>query len=102
MPNVNFRMADGSGLQVDVPVGHSIMQGALAAGIDSIEAECGGALTCATCHVHIEDGWAEKVPPASYDEADLLEIVDDFGPTSRLSCQIMMQENLDGIVVAIP
>ena len=102
MPNVNFRLADGSDRQVDVPLGHSIMQGALAAGIDSIEAECGGSLTCATCHVHLEDGWAEKVPPASYDEKELLEMVDDFRPTSRLSCQVVMQQDMDGIVVAVP
>jgi ferredoxin, 2Fe-2S len=102
MPRVIFRLPQGENRQIDVPVGESLMHGAVSAGIDQIEAECGGALTCATCHVHVEDGWSEKLVPADLAEVDLLEMVEDYRPESRLSCQIVMRDDLDGIVVAIP
>ena len=102
MPRVIFRLPQGESREIDVPIGDSLMHGAVSAGVDQIEAECGGALTCATCHVHVEDGWSEKLAPPDLAEADLLEMVEDYRPASRLSCQIIMRDDLDGIVVAIP
>lgn len=102
MPQVTFILPDKTSRIIEVAAGHSIMEGAVAAGIDQIEAECGGSLTCATCHVHVAEHWMAKLPPAEFAEADLLEVVDDPQPTSRLSCQIVMQPDLDGLVVAIP
>ena len=102
MPSVIFRLPEGDSRKVEVPVGNSVMQGAVAAGLDRIEAECGGAVTCATCHVHVDESWFERLPSADLAEADLLEMVEDYRSTSRLSCQIIMRDDLDGMVIGIP
>ena len=78
------------------------MRGAVAHDVPGVEAECGGALTCATCHVHVCEPWSERLPAVDLAESELLEMVDDCRPTSRLSCQIIISEELDGIEVAIP
>lgn len=86
---------------VEVQNGTSLMQVSLDHSIEGIVAECGGQCSCATCHVYLEDGWYEKAGAPSDREAEMLECVIDPEPTSRLSCQVVMKDELDGIVVRV-
>jgi len=70
--------------------------------VPGIEAECGGACSCATCHVYVEETWREKVGPPSQMEEDMLDFAFDVRESSRLSCQIKVSEELDGLVVSVP
>ena len=87
---------------VDVQVGENLMQAALDNMVPSILGDCGGFCACATCHVYVAPEWAEKAGEPSETEADLLDGVEEIKPTSRLCCQIVMTEELDGIVVHLP
>jgi ferredoxin, 2Fe-2S len=79
------------------------MQAAIKANIDGIAADCGGSLTCATCHVYVDAAWQDKLPPASRDELAMLEMTAaERKPTSRLSCQIIMTPELDGLTIELP
>lgn len=102
MPNITFRLPDGREKIVAGENGETLMEAAKAANIDEIIAECGGALNCATCHVYVDDAWIEKLPVADEAEQDLLEVVSDLRPGSRLSCQISLTDALDGIVIDVP
>ncbi len=102
MSNVEFILPDGSHRIVAAQPGESIMQVAMNNKVPGIVAECGGNLSCATCHVHIAPEWAAKLKPVASDEADMLECAaEDPEPDSRLSCQLPMTPELDGIVVKI-
>ena len=101
MPIIIFEQPDGVAAEVDVPVGQSLMRAAIEHGIHGIEAECGGACACATCHVYVEDG-APFAPPEEM-EKDMLEgVAADRAPTSRLSCQLEMKPEFEGLRVRIP
>ncbi|RBP53547.1 2Fe-2S iron-sulfur cluster-binding protein [Arenicella xantha] len=103
MPNVTYIEHDGTSKTFDVPVGDSIMEGAIANDIDGIQAECGGAMACATCHVYVDPAWADKFPERSGDEVDMLECAEaECRDTSRLSCQLKMTGELDGVVIHLP
>jgi len=104
MPKVTYVDHTGHAREVDLPVGENVMHGALYNGIEGIVGECGGGLSCATCHCYIDDAWAEKVGgPSSDIEAELLEAAAaEVKHTSRLSCQIEMTDALDGLVVHTP
>jgi ferredoxin, 2Fe-2S len=102
MVNIIFVEPCGKERTIDVPEGHSVMEGAIANGIRGIIAECGGACSCATCHVHVDESWINAVGKASGDEADILEFVDYQMPNSRLTCQIEVEDALDGLRVLIP
>ena len=104
MPQVTYVQFDGSKQTVDVPVGENVMRGALYNGIDGIAGECGGAPSCATCHCYVDDAWTAKVGgPADDVEAELLEAAaSEIKASSRLSCQIVMSEALDGLVIHLP
>lgn len=104
MPKVTYIDFDGTEHVVDVPEGENVMRGAIYNGVEAITGECGGGLSCATCHCYIDDAWAEKVGgPSSEAEAELLEsAAAEVKPTSRLSCQIDMTAELDGLVVRLP
>lgn len=104
MPNVTYIESNGASHVIDVPLGENVMRGALYNNVDGIVGECGGGLSCATCHCYVDDAWADKVgTPTSQDEVDLLEGVSaERKSTSRLSCQIVMDESLDGLVVHLP
>jgi 2Fe-2S ferredoxin len=78
------------------------METAIRNSVPGIVAECGGACSCATCHVHVDEAWTEKVGPPSPMEEDMLDFAFDVRPTSRLSCQIKVSEGLDGLVVHTP
>ena len=102
MPHVVYIDHEGTEHVVDVPNGDSLMQAALDNGVPSILGDCGGACACATCHVYVDPAWAERVGPADETEAAMLEGVNDPEPTSRLSCQIFMRNELEGVVVRLP
>jgi 2Fe-2S ferredoxin len=97
-----FVNSSGEQTEVDAEVGQSIMEVALNNDIDEVLAECGGSMSCATCHVHIAPEWSEKIEPTSEIEAELVECAIDPDEYSRLSCQIFMRDEYDGIVVNLP
>ncbi len=102
MPLVHYIQVDGGEYEAEVPEGHSVMQGAVDNMIDGIIGECGGLCRCATCHCYVDEGWFEKVGGPQGVENELLEMVLDPQPTSRLSCQIKVTQELDGLVVRLP
>ena len=102
MPKVTFVQKDGSPSEVNAVVGDSVMETAIDNDIDGIVAECGGACSCATCHVYVENGWLDKLPPPDSLEDGMLDCVIDRRPNSRLSCQIRVSDEIDGIVLRVP
>lgn len=104
MAKVTFIDHTGVSTQVDVEVGESVMRGALYNGLEGITGECGGGLSCATCHCYVDDAWTEAAGgPSSDAEEELLESASaEVKPTSRLSCQLIMTDELDGLVVHLP
>jgi ferredoxin, 2Fe-2S len=93
---------DGVETELDVQEGWTLMQAAVSNGINGIEAECGGACCCATCHVYVSDHFLEKIPPASEQEADMLgEVIAERTPNSRLACQIKVTSALQGISIRV-
>lgn len=98
-----WNLADGRAVTHDVVAGHSLMEAATARGVPGIIGECGGSMSCATCHVVVDPAWAERAGAPSAFEDDMLDITEaGREPTSRLSCQIKMSAALDGIVVKVP
>lgn len=103
MPKVTFIDASGASTVVNIPAGWSLMEGAVQNDISGIAAECGGGCACATCHVFVDDAWAERLPARSPSEQDLLECTAvPRAPNSRLSCQIKLSPDMDGLVVRLP
>jgi len=102
MPKITFIEHDGTNRTVDAEVGSTVMEAAIRNGVPGIEAECGGACSCATCHVHVDESWTEKVGKPSPMEEDMLDFAFDVRPNSRLSCQIKVTDDLDGLVVKTP
>jgi 2Fe-2S ferredoxin len=102
MGKINYVLPDGSDRSVEAREGESLMTVAVHAGIDEIEGECGGEMSCATCHVWVGEQWASKIKRASQDELDLLEADDHYTDESRLGCQIKFSGDLDGFVAKIP
>ena len=102
MPKVNFVCKDGSVQTVEVPAGTSIMKAAVENGIDGVVAECGGVCSCATCHCYVDETWFDRLEPPSDIERDMIDFTIDPRPTSRLTCQIILTDELDGITVAVP
>jgi 2Fe-2S ferredoxin len=102
MPKITYIEHDGNARTVDAEVGSTVMETAIRNSVPGIVAECGGACSCATCHVHVDEAWSEKVGPPSPMEEDMLDFAFDVKPTSRLSCQIKVSDELDGLVVRTP
>jgi 2Fe-2S ferredoxin len=103
MPKVIYVSPKGDRQEVDVPVGTTLMAAALRNGIDGIVAECGGVCMCSTCHVFVDENFFARLPPASDTEEAVLEIsAEERQPTSRLSCQIKVTEDLEGLIVRLP
>jgi 2Fe-2S ferredoxin len=102
MPKVTFVQRDGTPSEVSAAVGDSVMETAIDNDIEGIVAECGGACSCATCHVYVENDWLDKLPPPDSLEDGMLDCVIDRRPNSRLSCQIRVSDEIDGIVVRVP
>jgi 2Fe-2S ferredoxin len=102
MPRITFIQPDGTEQVVEGQVGATVMETARQHMIEGIEAECGGACACATCHVYVDEAWREKVGGPSEMEEDMLDFAFDVRPVSRLSCQIKVTADLDGLVVHVP
>ncbi len=103
MPKVTWILADGRQISAQVAVGHNLMEAAVANNVPNVIGECGGCLSCATCHVYVDPAWTAKTGKPGEMEDDMLEITTaERKPTSRLSCQINATEELDGIILHVP
>lgn len=102
MPKVNYVTHGGERRTVEVEAGLTLMEAAIRNDVEGIEGECGGACACATCHVYVDLAWLSRVGTAEGAEVDMLEFAYDVQPNSRLSCQIEMRPDLDGVVVKTP
>ncbi|MFZ1814129.1 MAG: 2Fe-2S iron-sulfur cluster-binding protein [Rhizobiaceae bacterium] len=102
MAKITYITHDGVSHVVDAPNGTTVMENAVKNSVPGIEAECGGACACATCHVYVDEAWAEKVGSPDAMEEDMLDFAWEAKPVSRLSCQIKVSDALDGLVVHIP
>jgi 2Fe-2S ferredoxin len=102
MPRITFVDHRGTARMVEIPAGHSLMEGAVNNDVAGILADCGGACSCATCHVLVDPDWVDAIPPREAMEEDMLEFAIEPGPTSRLSCQITITDALDGLIVTLP
>jgi len=102
MPKIIYIEFSGKEHQIEMPVGYSIMEGAIKNSIPGIDADCGGSCACATCHVYVDEKFIEKIPKAKESEQDMIDFVTNPQKNSRLSCQIMITDELDGIVVRMP
>lgn len=101
MPQITFKLQDGSDKIIDAPVGLSVLEIAHENDID-LEGACEGSLACSTCHVIVDPEWYEKLSEATEDEEDMLDLAFGLTHTSRLGCQIIMSDELDGITVSLP
>jgi len=102
MPKVTFIAADGTARTVEAQVGATLMETAIRNSVPGIDAECGGACACATCHVYVDEVWLATVGKAQPMEEDMLDFASDVRKTSRLSCQIKITDALDGLTVTTP
>ena len=100
MPKITYIDSSGASRIVDAEVGSTVMETAIKNGVPGIEAECGGACACATCHVYVDEAWLEKTGGPSPMEEDMLDFGFDVRPNSRLSCQIKVTAELDGLTRA--
>jgi ferredoxin, 2Fe-2S len=102
MAKITFVEADGTVHLVEAASGLTLMQVGKHNNVPGIDADCGGACACATCHVYVEEEWRDRLTPPTPWEMEMLEQATDVGPTSRLSCQIQMTEKEDGLIVRLP
>ena len=102
MPKITYIDKDGKSRTVDAETGSTVMETAIRNNIPGIEAECGGACACATCHVYVDEAFKEIVGEPEPMEEDMLDFAFEVKPTSRLSCQIRVRDELDGLVVTVP
>lgn len=101
MPRLTIVTRAGDEHVIDARAGYSVMEAIRDAGFDELLALCGGCLSCATCHVHVDPEWTDRLKPRSEDEDDLLDASDHRTENSRLSCQIELDDSLDGLRVTI-
>jgi 2Fe-2S ferredoxin len=103
MPAITYVSSSGDVHTIDVPLGDSVMEGAVQNGIDGILAECGGNLQCATCHVYVDVASLALLEPIKDDENEMLNVTaSERKPNSRLSCQLQVTKKLDGLIVRLP
>ena len=102
MAKITYIEFDGTEHAVEVRNGLTVMEGAIKNNVPGIDADCGGACACATCHVYVDEAWQEKTGNPSPMEEDMLDFAFDVRPSSRLSCQIKVTDDLDGLVVTVP
>ena len=103
MPSVTYVGVGGAATTIDVPVGENVMRGALYNGVEGIVGECGGGLSCATCHCYVDEAWRARLPAPTPAELQMLEnVADERRAGSRLSCQLRITEALDGLRVSLP
>ena len=102
MPKITFNDFQGNSKTIEVDNGLSVMEGAIQKDIPGIDADCGGAMACATCHVYVEDKWVDKIPKPEDAENDMIDMAFEPKKNSRLSCQIIVSDELDGLEVTTP
>ena len=101
-PKIKFIQPDGKEQVVEIAVGWSVMEGAVRASVPGIDADCGGACACATCHVYVDPAWTAALPAKTDMEDAMLDFAQAAAPNSRLSCQIRVTSELDGLVLRLP
>jgi 2Fe-2S ferredoxin len=102
MPKVTYIQFDGSESVIDVKPGLTVMEGAVKNNVRGIDADCGGACACATCHVYVDPAWTDKTGEKSAMEESMLDFAENVAPNSRLSCQIKVTDELDGLIIRLP
>ena len=102
MAKITYIESNGKSHTVEVANGMSVMEGAVQNDIPGIDADCGGGMACATCHVYVDENWMQKLPQKDDGEEDMLDMAFEPKKNSRLSCQIIVSDELDGLVVNIP
>ena len=102
MPKITYIDFQGKSNTIEVESGLSVMEGAIQKDIPGIDADCGGSMACATCHVYVEEKWLDKLPKAEEAEVDMIDMAYDPKKNSRLSCQLIVTNELDGLIVTTP
>ncbi len=102
MPKITFVSFDGKPVEVEAEIGSTVMENGIKNSVAGIEAECGGACACATCHVYVGDAWKAVTGEPEAMEEDMLDFAYEVQPNSRLSCQIKVTDELDGLIVRVP
>ena len=102
MPRITYAEKNGTRHEIELPEGISVMQGALNNSVPGIDGDCGGECACGTCHVYVDNAWLDKLGAIGDAEASMLSFADAARPNSRLSCQIRMSSELDGLIVGLP
>ena len=102
MPKITYKDYQGTSKTIEVENGLSVMEGAIQKEIPGIDADCGGSMACATCHVYVDDKWFDKIPKAEDAEIDMIDMAFEPKKNSRLSCQLIVTDELDGLVVTTP
>ena len=102
MPQITYKTSEGSSKTIEVENGLSVMEGAVQNGVPGIDADCGGGMACATCHVYVKEEWLDKLPQKEDGEDDMLDMAFEPKNNSRLSCQLIVSDELDGLEVNIP
>ena len=102
MPKITYKDKSGNSKTLEVEKGLTVMEGAIQNNVPGIDADCGGSMACATCHVYVEEKWLSKLPKAEEGEVDMIDMAFEPKKNSRLSCQIIVSEEIDGLEVNIP
>ena len=102
MPKITYRDSQGNSKSIEVDNGLTVMEGAIQNNITGIDADCGGSMACATCHVYVEEKWLDKLPKAEDAEVDMIDMAYEPKKNSRLSCQLIVSEELEGLTVTTP
>ena len=102
MPKITYIEDNGKSHQIDVANGLTVMEGAIQNNIPGIDADCGGSMACATCHVYVKEDWFNRLPKKENGEEDMIDMAYEPNKFSRLSCQITVSDEMDGLVVQLP
>tara|TARA_Y100000590_G_scaffold345704_1_gene395561 strand:+ start:576 stop:896 length:321 start_codon:yes stop_codon:yes gene_type:complete len=102
MPKITYIENNGKSHTIEVANGLSVMEGAVQNNIPGIDADCGGGMACATCHVYVKEEWFDKLPTKENGEEDMIDMAYEPNKFSRLSCQLTVSDELDGLVVNLP
>ena len=102
MPKINYKDNQGNCKTIEVENGLSVMEGAIQNDIPGIDADCGGSMACATCHVYVEEKWLDKLPKTEDAEVDMIDMAYEPKKNSRLSCQLIVTDELEGLTVITP
>ena len=102
MPKITYKDNQGNSKTIKVEKGLSVMEGAIQNDVPGIDADCGGSMACATCHVYVEEKWLDKLPKIEDAEVDMIDMANEPKKNSRLSCQLIVTDELEGLTVTTP